>query len=213
MASCPELTVTFDGAAAREKSVPVPESVTVCGLPVALVVKVSAPLRAPVAAGLKVTLIVQLEPPAKVAPQLFVWAKSPLMPTPLMDSVPLPEAVSVTVWAALVVLMIRDAKVSDAGAMTASGGAVPVPESVTVCGLPLALVVIRSVALRAPAAAGANRTLTVQEAPGFSEAVHPEEGRKSSGFDPPIDAPKKVMAAVPVLVSVAASATLAIPTV
>ena len=55
---------------------PVPERLTVCGLPVALSVRVTAAVRVPAAVGLKVTLIVQLAPAATLAPQLLVWAKS-----------------------------------------------------------------------------------------------------------------------------------------
>ena len=56
--------------------VPVPERLTVCGLPVALSVRVTAALRVPLAAGVKVTLTVQLAPAATLAPQLLVCAKS-----------------------------------------------------------------------------------------------------------------------------------------
>jgi hypothetical protein len=52
--------------------VPVPERLTICGLPLALSVMVTAPLRVPVAVGVKVTLIVQLFPAATLVPQLFV---------------------------------------------------------------------------------------------------------------------------------------------
>jgi hypothetical protein len=43
-------------------AVPVPERVTVCGLPVALSLIIREPLRAPLAVGAKVTLAVQLCP-------------------------------------------------------------------------------------------------------------------------------------------------------
>ena len=52
--------------------VPVPERLAVCGLPLALSVTVRAAVRVPVAAGEKVTLIVQLAPAAKLEPQLLV---------------------------------------------------------------------------------------------------------------------------------------------
>ena len=58
-------------------AVPVPESVAVCGLFVALSVTVNVPLRVPVAVGVKVTLIVQAAPAAMLAPQVFVCPKSP----------------------------------------------------------------------------------------------------------------------------------------
>ena len=63
---------------------------------------VTAPLRVPVAVGVKVTLMVQLAPAATVAPQVFVWVKSPLAAMLLMLSVALPGLVSVTLWAGLV---------------------------------------------------------------------------------------------------------------
>ena len=58
---------------------PVPERLTVCGLPVALSVRVTAAVRVPLAVGVKVTLIVQLAPAATLDPQLLVWAKSPAL--------------------------------------------------------------------------------------------------------------------------------------
>ena len=57
-------------------AVPVPVRLTVWGLPVALSVRVTAALRVPLAAGVKVTLIVQLAPAATELPQLLVCAKS-----------------------------------------------------------------------------------------------------------------------------------------
>ena len=45
-------------------AVPVPVRLTLCGLPVALSVRVTAAVRVPLAVGVKVTLIVQLAPAA-----------------------------------------------------------------------------------------------------------------------------------------------------
>src|SRR6267143_4925001 len=59
-------------------AVPVPVSETLCGLFDALSVMVSAPVRKPLAVGVKVTLTVQLELAATLAPQLLVCPKSPL---------------------------------------------------------------------------------------------------------------------------------------
>ena len=56
--------------------VPVPERLTDWGLPVALSVMARAAVRLPLAEGLKVTLMAQLEPAASELPQLFVCAKS-----------------------------------------------------------------------------------------------------------------------------------------
>jgi hypothetical protein len=68
-------TVCPEGIAVIEKSVPVPESVTDCGLPEASSVTVIAPVLVPVAVGVKLTLIAQLAPAARVfgeSGQLFV---------------------------------------------------------------------------------------------------------------------------------------------
>ena len=61
----PRVTVAVAGAV-TVKSVPVPDSAMVCGLPLASSVTVMLPLRAPVAVGVNVTLIVQLAPAARV---------------------------------------------------------------------------------------------------------------------------------------------------
>src|SRR6516164_8512630 len=53
---------------------PVPVRLTVCGLPCALAVIDTAPVRVPVAVGVKVTLIVQLALAANDAPQLLLCA-------------------------------------------------------------------------------------------------------------------------------------------
>src|SRR5438309_10561172 len=69
------LSVTF--AARRTKFYwPVPLNGTVCGLPPPLSVTDSAAERAPVAVGVKVTLMAQLVLPAIPLPQVLVWAKS-----------------------------------------------------------------------------------------------------------------------------------------
>lgn len=65
---------------------PVPERLAVCGLLLPLSETVSVPWRVPVVVGVKVTWIVQLPAEARLVPQLFVWAKSPLAPTLLMLS-------------------------------------------------------------------------------------------------------------------------------
>ena len=52
--------------------VPVPERLTVCGLPLALSVMITEAVRLPLAAGLKVTLIVQLAPAATELPHVLV---------------------------------------------------------------------------------------------------------------------------------------------
>jgi len=110
-AVCPAETVAeAEEAGANEKSCPVPVSATVCGLcglSVALSVILSVPVRVPAAAGEKVTLMVQLAPPATLPPQLSVSANSeafvPLVATLEMIKAELPVLLNVSTCAALVV--------------------------------------------------------------------------------------------------------------
>jgi hypothetical protein len=67
------------GDTVAELVTPVPERAAVWGLLVPLSVTVTAAVRAPVAVGLKVTLMVHWAPAAKLVPQPFVWAKSALL--------------------------------------------------------------------------------------------------------------------------------------
>jgi hypothetical protein len=82
-------------------AVPVPERLTVCGLPLALSAMLRVPLCVPLLAGVKPTLIVQTFPTATLVPQLFVWVKSPLTLMLEIVSASLPVSVSVTDWALL----------------------------------------------------------------------------------------------------------------
>ena len=99
--------VTFAGKSPTAGAVPVPERATVCGLPKALSATDSDALLAPVVAGVNVTLIAQLLPAAKLAPQLLVSEKSvafaPVMPMPEIFSGPVPVLLSVIVLALLAV--------------------------------------------------------------------------------------------------------------
>ena len=73
--------VMADGVAHVITGVPcvaVPERGTDSGLSPALSEIVTLAERDPIAVGENVTLIVQVPPPPTVAPQLFVWPKSPL---------------------------------------------------------------------------------------------------------------------------------------
>lgn len=99
-------------------AVPVPVSGTVCGLLFALSVIVIAPVRVPVAVGVKVTLILQFAPAASVAPQgfgLVTRAKSPLATMLLMDNVPLPLLVMVTIFPGAVLPTTTAPQVSEVG--------------------------------------------------------------------------------------------------
>jgi hypothetical protein len=55
-----------------------------------------APVRVPVAVGLKVTAIVQLAPALMLPAQVLVWEKSPLAVIPEIVSVALPVLFTVT---------------------------------------------------------------------------------------------------------------------
>ena len=76
-------------AACRVAADPVPLRDTSCGLE-ALSVKVIAPLRVPLAVGVKVTETVQEVPTARLEPQRLVWAKSPEAAILEIESVALP---------------------------------------------------------------------------------------------------------------------------
>ena len=82
---------------------PVPVRLTVCGLPVALSVTVIVPGWLPVTVGVKVTLMEQLAPAAREVGQVLVWAYGALAAMLVMVRAAVPELVSVTVCAALVV--------------------------------------------------------------------------------------------------------------
>jgi hypothetical protein len=82
---------------------PVPVRLAVCGLPLALSATAKVPVRVDVVEGLNVTLIEQFAPGASVVPQLFVWAKSPVVVIPEIASGAVPVFENVAFWAALVV--------------------------------------------------------------------------------------------------------------
>src|SRR2546421_3681231 len=78
---------------------PVPESGTVLVMRDAVTVRL--PVREPVAVGVNVTLTVQEEPAAMLLPQLFVWLKSPEVPTEPTGAAAVPLLVTVTACGAL----------------------------------------------------------------------------------------------------------------
>src|SRR5579864_98453 len=82
---------------------PVPDRITVCGLPVASSVTVIVPGWLPAAVGVKVTLMEQLAAAAREAGQVLVWAYGALATMLVMFSAAVPELVRVTDCAALVV--------------------------------------------------------------------------------------------------------------
>jgi hypothetical protein len=153
--------------------VAVPVSVTVCGLPVALSVNVIVPVRVPVAVGLNVIEKTHggfsspiLGHCASVAP-----AKSPLVTILLKISANSPLFDTVTVCAALVVPTTWLPNVNDVGVIPITP-ATPVPFSVTVCGLPVALSVNVIVPVRTPAAVGVNVMWNVHGVPSTAMLGH-----------------------------------------
>src|SRR5213082_95648 len=163
------------GANPTAGAVPFPLSATVCGLPPALSVTDSVPVRAPEVVGVKVTLIEQLAPAAKVAglvrqalAPVLVAAKSPEAAKELIVKAAVPVLVDVTVIGALVVASSWLPKSRLVGA-NPTAGAVPFPLSGNVCGLPSASSATDSVPVRAPEAVGVKVTLMVQLAPAAKE--------------------------------------------
>ena len=143
---------------------PVPVRVTICGPPAALSEMVTAAVRLPTAVGVKITLIVQLPCAASELPQVEVSGKSAtLAPVTVMlvkVRVALPLLVTVTVWAGALVPSNWLPKVR-MPAERPTPPERPVPVRFTVCGLPAALSVNTTEAVRVPAALGVNVTLRV----------------------------------------------------
>jgi hypothetical protein len=173
-------------------------------------------LREPVADGVNVTLMLQLCPPPTLPPQVLVCAKSPefvpVIMMLVMLSAVLPRLVSVTVLAALVFPTLMVPKFRLAGA---SRTAAPVPVKGTACGLPEALSVTLTAALRVPPAVGSNVTLTVQLA--WLARVEGDSGQlsvwlKSPALLPVIATLVMVRATPPVLSRVILCAALVVPT-
>lgn len=143
---------------------PVPDRFTTGAGDVKFPCSVVVPVLNPRAVGVKLTLTEQLALTARDVPQLLVWAKSPLITTPVIASAESPELVNVMVWVELVVLSGAGAKVSDVGDAVARI-ACPVPLRETTGAVPGELLVKESTPVRAPRTVGVKVTLTVQFAP------------------------------------------------
>src|SRR5439155_1753126 len=151
----------------------------VWGLCGALSLRVTAPVRVPVAVGANFTLIVQLAPAATVLPQVPSPAKAKLpliSKLPLNVSVAFPVLVSVTNLTALVVPTAWLPKLSALGERLTPGAGVPdetpLPVRLTFWGLPVALSVRVTVPVSVPVVAGLKTTLNVQLAPAASVLMH-----------------------------------------
>jgi hypothetical protein len=123
-------------------------------------------VRFPAAVGVNVTLTVQLPFAANELAHVLVSAKSPgLAPVkaiPLIAKAAFPVLLRVKDWVALVVPRFWLAKVRLEVVMPATGP-LPVPLKFMVCGLPAALSVMLTTAVRLPIPAGVKVTLMVQE--------------------------------------------------
>jgi hypothetical protein len=168
-------------------AVPVPVKLTVCGLPAALSKMLTVAVRVPAAVGVNVMLIVQLPPAATELPQVVVSGKSPgLSPVTIKLVMPkrvLPLFVKLTVCAGLLVPTSWLPKVRVEGERPIPG-AVPVPVRLSVWGLLAALSVNVTEAVRAPAALGANETVSVHCAEAAREEPQLLLTVKSWGFEP-----------------------------
>jgi hypothetical protein len=162
--------------------------------------------------GLKVTEMVQLAPPDRLVPHVFVWLKSPaltpVMVIPFTARTVLPAFLIVTVLGELVVPIFCLAKLSE---VVESDTAVPVPVRLTVCGLPAAVSVTVRVAVLVNAAVGVNLTLMVQLEPAASVAPHVVVRVKSVLFAPVMVMPVMDSVAVPVSRKVTVCAELVVP--
>jgi hypothetical protein len=148
--------------------VPVPVKATLRGVPGALSVIVTAAVRTPAAVGVNVTAMAQDALTARLEPQVVVRAKSALLvPVIVLEvsvSAAVPVLVTVTDWLMLDVPTGWLAKVRLVADSVTAGVPVAVPVSATVCGLPAALSVMATAAVRVPVTVGVNVTETVQEA-------------------------------------------------
>ncbi len=152
-------------------AIPVPVRGTVCGEPEASSVMVMAPVRTPVAVGVKVTVMVHVPKDATVAPHVVVREKSPDATIEAMCKVMLPVLVSVTVCVALGTPTVVEPKVRLEGDNEMLRD-VPTPVNVDVCGEPEALSVLTSVAVRVPASVGLKVTGTEHDVPPAKGDVH-----------------------------------------
>jgi hypothetical protein len=113
---------------------PVPVRFEICGLLLALSDACTVPVLVPIAVGVNTTLMVQVPPGATLDPQnVEETLKSPVVEIETPVSVVLRLFLSVNTFATLVVPTVWDAYFALAGVNVA--GAMPLPDSGTICGL------------------------------------------------------------------------------
>ena len=152
-------------------------------------------------------MMTQLPPTAILAVQVFVWEKSPVFVPVIVMLVMVNAAVPVLlkVMGVPAVAVPRETvpKATDGGARVTPGAA-PVPVKVADWGLPEALSVMVTEALRAPLAVGVNVTLMEQLAPAATLAPQVLVCAKSPLLVPVMAMLVMLIAIVPVLESVIA---------
>jgi hypothetical protein len=201
------------GVRLADGALPVPLRFTVWGLPAALSAMLSTAVRAPRAAGVKVTVIVQLPPAATELPHVLVTAKSPgfapVAPILVIVKLAFPVLVRVTACGGA---LVPTAKLPNVRVVMErlTCEVVPVPERLTVWGLLAALSVMVSAALSAVANVGVNATLIVQLFPVATEPAQSSVSPKSPAFAP-VTAMAVVKVEFPVLVRMTGKAPLVVP--
>ena len=128
---------------------PVPFSAITCGVLPALSAMLTEPTELPAAVGEKVTLMVQIPPAIRDAPQVLVCAKGAVAAIEVRVRVAVPLLVSVTVCAALVEFTICEPKLRALAESVTAGAPSPTPARGTtwvLAGAPLLL----SVTVRVP---------------------------------------------------------------
>jgi len=157
--------LSVDSLTAGPVSTALPVRLIFCGLSAALSVMLIVPVKRPGIVGVKVTLMVQLAPAARLLPQLLVWKKFKLATMLVMVNAALPLFVSVTGSGRLVVPTVWLPVSERLGGIRVTTGAAPVPVRVIVRGLPLPLSVMVTVPVLVPRAVGLKVTLMVQPEP------------------------------------------------
>ncbi len=167
----------------------------------------SAAVHAPAAESVNITAIVQLAPAATEPPQVSVSAKSlalvPVKARLVILKVALPVLVRMMVCAELVTSSgwLPKARLVDERLITVAL-LVPVPVRLTVWGLPMALSVMVTDAVRLPLAEGVKVTLIVQLPPAASELPQVVVSGKSPGLVPVTAALVMLKARLPLFVRV-----------
>jgi hypothetical protein len=186
-----------------------------CGEPVALSATEIAAVRLAAEAGVNVTVMVQVAPAARDAPQLLLWPKLlefvPVTEMLVMVSAAVPGFDSVMGRAVAEVPTVVLGKASGFGLRTACG-AVPVPVSATVCGEPVALSTTDREAVRLPDAVGVKVTVMMQLAPAASDVPQLFDWLKLLAFVPVTEMLVMVRAAVPGLERVVDAVPAEVPT-